>query len=137
MCHERSYPLDLAPGVLIYFISHRFSILCHFLSPTPSLPLPSFFLSTKNHFHLSFHTNILTEFLLVWKKKKGGTQESKGMGQDCILHQSKLKMREEVGRKINTIRCMHLCTYQNTHRIRCATLTILLFTSARFTLSPP
>ena len=49
VCRERSYPLDLAPGVLIYFISHRFSILCHFfLSPTPSLPLPSFFLSTES-----------------------------------------------------------------------------------------
>lgn len=52
VCCERSYPVDLAPGVLIYFISHWFSILCHFfLSPTPSFSVPSFFFfSTRKSF---------------------------------------------------------------------------------------
>lgn len=91
VCHERSYPLDLASGVLIYFISHRFSSLCHFFYR----PLPPFHrhLSSypQNHFHLSFHTNILTEFLLGWREKKEWKkQESKGMGRDRVFHQSKL-----------------------------------------------
>lgn len=41
-CDERSHPLDLAPGVLIFFSSHRFPILCHFFFKKRSLPhLPS------------------------------------------------------------------------------------------------
>lgn len=78
VCRERSYPLDLAPGVLIYFISHRFSILCHFfLSPTPSLPLPSFFLSTKSFSSLIpyKHTNRIS---ISQKKKKGNSKKVKG-----------------------------------------------------------
>lgn len=123
VCRERSYPLDLAPGLLIYFISHRFSILCHFfLSPTPSLPLPSFFLSTESFSSLIpyKHTNRIS--ISQRGKKEWKKQESEGMGQDRIFHQSELwenvhkqiekyryagevKMRKEVERKINTPTC--------------------------------
>lgn len=50
VCRERSYPLDLAPELLIYFIFSSIFLLSaiFFLSPTPSLPLPFFFLSTKS-----------------------------------------------------------------------------------------
>lgn len=103
-----------------------------FLSPPP---LPSFHChlssSPQNHFHLSSHTNILTEFLLVRKEEGGGRQESKGKGQDCIFHQSEfwehvhkqiekyryaseVKMRKEVERKINTLLYTQTCTHRYT-----------------------
>lgn len=83
VCCERSYPVDLAPGVLIYFISHWFSILCHFFYH----PLPlflchrSFFFLPENHFHLSSLENILTEPLLVRKENTENGPECRG--QDC------------------------------------------------------
>lgn len=114
----------------IFHLSSIFYPLPFFYRPLPPFHghLSS---SPQNHFHLSSHTNVLTEFLLVRKKKKKTEwkkQESKGMGQDCIFHQSELwenvhkqiekyryasevKMRKEVERKINTLMCTHTTRY--------------------------
>lgn len=98
-CDERSHPLDLAPGVLIFFSSHRFPILCHFflkaLPPPPPLARhPSSY--PQNHFHLSCHTNIRTEFLLVRRREGRGKRRRRrsgrvrGRDKNRIFNQSKL-----------------------------------------------
>lgn len=86
----------------MYFISHRFSILClffSFLSPTPSLPLSFFFPLPPKNFHLSSTTKILTQFLLIKKKenkKRIGVKsmivkkKKKRTRRDCVFHQSEL-----------------------------------------------
>ncbi len=107
----------------IFHLSSIFYPLPFFYRPLPPFHchLSSY---PQNHFHLSSHTNILTEFLLVRGKKEWKKQESEGMGQDRIFHQSELwetvhkqiekyryarevKMRKEVERKINTLVCTH------------------------------
>lgn len=105
-------------------------------------PLPPFHrhLSSypQNHFHLSSHTNILTEFLLVrgreekkkeWRKARkwgdgtrshfpsGGTLRKRPQTNRKIeVYARKVKMRKEVERKINTLRRTHVYTHKNTHK---------------------
>lgn len=132
VCRERSYPLDLAPELLIYFIFSSIFLLSAIFFYRPPPPFRCHFSSSpQNHFHLSSHTNILTEFLLV-REKEWKKQESKGMVQDCIFHQSELwenvhkqiekyryargvKMSKEVEGKINILMCMHVCAHTHTH----------------------
>lgn len=89
-CDERSHPLDLAPGVLIFFSSHRFPILCHFFfksAPSPTSPrLSSFFLFTKSFSSLMPHKHanrisISPAERREGKKKKEKKQEGKRTGQ--------------------------------------------------------
>lgn len=79
----------------MYFISHRFSILClffSFLSPTPSLPLSFFFPLPPKNFHLSSTTKILTQFLLIKKKENKKRIGVKSM----IVKKKKKKGQDEI-----------------------------------------
>lgn len=124
-----SWPCSRTSDIFHLFID--FSTLCHFFYRPPPPFRCHFSSSPQNHFHLSSHTNILTEFLLV-REKEWKKQESKGMVQDCIFHQSELwenvhkqiekyryargvKMSKEVEGKINILMCMHVCAHTHTH----------------------
>lgn len=121
----------------IFHLSSIFYPLPFFYRPLPPFHghLSS---SPQNHFHLSSHTNVLTEFLLVRKKKKK-RKRKKVRGWDKIAfsirvnsekiekyrYASEVKMRKEVERKINTFMC--------THTTRCVFYGWALLTKQPFT----
>lgn len=103
----------------IFHLSSIFYPLPFFLSPTPSFPWPSFFLSAKSFSSLIPYKR--TNRISISQKEKKNGKRKKVRGWDKIAfsirvnsekiekyrYASKVKMRKEVERKINTFMCTH------------------------------